>query len=652
MINNKKVKLFVTYHKPAPLLKGEMFVPMNGGRANLQKKYLEGKISDFDYNWLLNNTIGDDSGDNISKDNSRYNEMSVVYWAWKNLDKLYDPDYVGLMHYRRHFIFKDWFMPEDNKWSVDFPVFDSNYVGELNCCDEVVQEYLNKYDCLYAYYQAEFSVYYQYANCTSHNIEDLDYILSVIENDYPDIYPSAKKYVDGYNHYFCNMFVFKKDLFNQYCEFVFAVLSKYDKWRNDLSLSEIEKRFFISERITGIFIQYLIDTNQKCCPLNISYLKNTDVKQDIYPAFQENNVPVVFFTDDNYVQYLVVALTSLLEHIKKSCNYDIFILFNSLSEANKKKIKNIFKSIDNASVRFIDVTPYLSDDSICQFSQGTESVTLSNFYSFLVSDIFKNYRKIVCLHADIIVNKDIAELYNQNIENNWIGASLDIKEILNLRLNEKKRTDIQRKDYLINTLGLEEPYKYFQDGALIINIEQFNKNNVKSKLIDSLRQYPDTLKKSHDILNSVCSGHVYFFPVSWNLDWQIEFEYPEYEILLPTSLYEQYLAGTKNSNIVHYASQIKPWYEPEKNLAGLWWSYARKTGGYEFFLAEMVKHKLEPTFTSLKTEIKNIQKECNNQKEKVVSLKSVIETILSLKNSEDKSHKILTILGVKFKFAK
>ncbi len=150
MINNKKVKLLVTYHKPAPLLKGEMFVPMNGGRANLQKKYLEGKISDFDYNWLLKNTIGDDSGDNISKDNSRYNEMSVVYWAWKNLDKLSDPDYVGLMHYRRHFIFKDWFEPEDNKWSVDFPVFNSNYVGELNCCDEVVQEYLNKYDCLYA----------------------------------------------------------------------------------------------------------------------------------------------------------------------------------------------------------------------------------------------------------------------------------------------------------------------------------------------------------------------------------------------------------------------------------------------------------------------------------------------------------------------
>lgn len=51
--------------------------------------------------------IGDDTGDNISALNDSYNEMTALYWAWKNYDKLGNPDYIGLMHYRRHFVLNE-----------------------------------------------------------------------------------------------------------------------------------------------------------------------------------------------------------------------------------------------------------------------------------------------------------------------------------------------------------------------------------------------------------------------------------------------------------------------------------------------------------------------------------------------------------------
>lgn len=39
----------------------------------------------------------DDKGINISQKNSTYNELTGIYWAWKNVDsKIY-----GLVHYRR-----------------------------------------------------------------------------------------------------------------------------------------------------------------------------------------------------------------------------------------------------------------------------------------------------------------------------------------------------------------------------------------------------------------------------------------------------------------------------------------------------------------------------------------------------------------------
>ena len=45
--------------------------------------------------------LGDNSGENISERRKTFNELTVQYWAWKNVDA----DYYGLCHYRRYMIF-------------------------------------------------------------------------------------------------------------------------------------------------------------------------------------------------------------------------------------------------------------------------------------------------------------------------------------------------------------------------------------------------------------------------------------------------------------------------------------------------------------------------------------------------------------------
>ena len=101
------VKILVCYHKKDVLYKSNILVPIHCGRAVATEKHKDGQISAADYDWLLRNTIGDDTGDNISKLNREVNEMTAIYWAWKNYDKLGNPDFIGLCHYRRLFNFAD-----------------------------------------------------------------------------------------------------------------------------------------------------------------------------------------------------------------------------------------------------------------------------------------------------------------------------------------------------------------------------------------------------------------------------------------------------------------------------------------------------------------------------------------------------------------
>lgn len=76
-----KVKLLICYHKPFYLFKDEVLTPIHVGRANAMKR-MDHESENF--KWLMENMIGDDTGENISGRNDYYNEMTALYWAWKN----------------------------------------------------------------------------------------------------------------------------------------------------------------------------------------------------------------------------------------------------------------------------------------------------------------------------------------------------------------------------------------------------------------------------------------------------------------------------------------------------------------------------------------------------------------------------------------
>ena len=57
------------------------------------------------------------------------------------------------------------------------------------------------------------NLYRQYCIAPVHHKSDLDFVLGVIREDYPAMYPYAMRYIKRKKGYFCNMFIMKKELF-------------------------------------------------------------------------------------------------------------------------------------------------------------------------------------------------------------------------------------------------------------------------------------------------------------------------------------------------------------------------------------------------------------------------------------------------------
>lgn len=268
-----KIKILVGYHKPSLLFKNNILTPIHVGRDVANEASKDGKNDEKSQQWLADHLIGDNTGDNISFKNRSYNEMTAIYWAWKNLDQLGNPEYIGFMHYRRQFIFDDNAVPFFN--GIPFEAPDSQFridtLSEENIAtlfnETVIEKALQDTDIILPRaVHWDFSVYDQYlaASGQAHQIRDLNVTLQVLKEEFPDYYPTAVDYMNGTKHYWWNMFVMRTDIFKQYCEFMFSVLFRTETFIDILepSMTErtiVQKRLygFLSERLSGIYFTYL-----------------------------------------------------------------------------------------------------------------------------------------------------------------------------------------------------------------------------------------------------------------------------------------------------------------------------------------------------------------------------------------------------------
>ncbi|MBR3414633.1 DUF4422 domain-containing protein [Candidatus Saccharibacteria bacterium] len=221
------VKIVIATHKEYEMPSDKMYLPLEVGAACRERH--------TDYQ-------KDDVGENISAKNPGFSELTGLYWAWKNLDD----DYVGLVHYRRYFAKGRVFGNPKERLEK---VLTSDQISEILEDTEIILPGVRKY-----YIE---NLYDHYAHTMY--VEPLDMTGEIIQERFPEYHKEFLNLHKRKSAHMFNMMVMKKEVLNDYCEWLFAILFELERRVSEKSLKydEFHGRFYgrVSELLLDVYIR-------------------------------------------------------------------------------------------------------------------------------------------------------------------------------------------------------------------------------------------------------------------------------------------------------------------------------------------------------------------------------------------------------------
>lgn len=205
--------------------------------------------------------LQDDAAEpNISAKNESYCELTALYYLWKHSDA----DIKGLFHYRRCF-----YNGQPLKCNRCRVQKRAESVRKFCITEEQIKEYLANNDAIVEipYFPGLWDARHDLEQfCYPHDIEKLD---KIIETYYPEYLESYLSVMKSHHLSYCNMIIAKKDIIDEYCEWLFEVLGRCEK------VIEIDGYDAEHKRIYGYFAEVLMNV----------YLRKNQIREKRVPIF-------------------------------------------------------------------------------------------------------------------------------------------------------------------------------------------------------------------------------------------------------------------------------------------------------------------------------------------------------------------------------
>lgn len=209
-------------------------------------------------------------------------------------------------------------------------------------------------------------------------------------------------------------------------------------------------------------------------------------------------INIAFSSDNNYAPFLCVAIYSFLKNSNSKNNHHIYILDGGISKEYKYKILNSLNKFKNKKIKFITI-----DQKIFKNIKQILQLNQTSYYRLLLPNVLPKVKKILYCDCDILILKDITNLYKENLNNNLIGCC---------KIFHPNYAQILQKIYPKIKL-----YNVFNAGVILMNLDELRKGNYSNKFIEFVNKNSEKLiAGDQDVLNVLLADNIKILHPKWN----------------------------------------------------------------------------------------------------------------------------------------
>lgn len=302
-----------------------------------------------------------------------------------------------------------------------------------------------------------------------------------------------------------------------------------------------------------------------------------------------NKINICFSCDDKYAQHLAVTIASILKNKAPDDILDFCILDGGISQVNKNKIMQL-SDIADFNLEFVTVDNDLFKN--CPIQEWTH-LSLTAYYRLILPELKVFWDKIIYLDCDIVVKTSLKELFNTDLQDNYLAAVQDI--------SEKKHSERLLLNYYCNS------------GVIVFNAKKWRENKSSDVIFEWIKENKNKIVlHDQDILNAVFENKILILDKKWNA--QIIREYNN-----------ETFNTWQNANILHFIHKKKPW---------------MRYNGDEFTNQYIKYIKLTPW--------KNFIYKYYTIIVPISLFEKFARFLFEIKNQRNSNNKIITLFGLKF----
>lgn len=206
-----------------------------------------------------------------------------------------------------------------------------------------------------------------------------------------------------------------------------------------------------------------------------------------------NTLHICLATDDRFAEYCKICIHEIIIHKKQDTILFFYILGDKLSNSN---MFDIFNSIPNVhvSVIFCNTSDVVNPNEL-YYSRYNNHTT---FLRYLIPELkeFKDLDRILYLDSDLVIKKDLVDLYNTDLGDNVLGG---VRWVFGIFMNV---------------------HNYTNAGVLLMDLNKLRQMYFTRKCIsNTLSVWMNTSElPNHDesVINAVCFGKIKFISPIYN----------------------------------------------------------------------------------------------------------------------------------------